>query len=111
MSLCETLYGRRPWPELELHGPAMGSSPEMGKRGKEEGSRGGTAGSAAWVEGGLQEGRHGGSGLQPLFGLLLGLLLYMRRKEEGEEKKRKEKEGKEKRKKEKKYGKFSKLEK
>jgi hypothetical protein len=25
---------------LELHGPAMGSSPERGKRGKEEGSRG-----------------------------------------------------------------------
>jgi hypothetical protein len=31
--------GGQPWPELELHGPAMGSSEERGKRGKEEGER------------------------------------------------------------------------
>jgi hypothetical protein len=32
--------GGQPWPELELHGSAMGSSLERGKRGKEEEERG-----------------------------------------------------------------------
>jgi hypothetical protein len=71
----------------------------------EEGEGGGGEGvqlGAAWGGGAPWEGWYGGAvggtmGLQPL----LGLLLYVRRKEEGEEKGRKEKEGKEKRKKEK----------
>jgi hypothetical protein len=37
MSFCETLHGRQPWLELELPWEPMGSSPERGKRGKEEG--------------------------------------------------------------------------
>jgi hypothetical protein len=36
--------GGQPWSELEFHGPAMGSSPERGKRGKEEGEGGGQLG-------------------------------------------------------------------
>jgi hypothetical protein len=106
MSLCEALHGRRPWPELELHGPAMGSSPEREKRGKEEGERerGAQLGGVAWGGELLKE---GGGGRQaamerrshraaPLFGQLAVPELCTgekagRRKEKGEEN---EKEGK-----------------
>jgi hypothetical protein len=50
--LCEALHGRRPWPELELHGPAMGSSQERGGEGGEGRGEGARLG-AAWGEGGL----------------------------------------------------------
>jgi hypothetical protein len=79
--------GGQPWPELELHGPAIGSSQERGGEGGEEtGARlGGTAGGA----------REGGLGL-----LTVSCLEYVRnrKKEGGRRKRRKEKEGKEKRK-------------
>jgi hypothetical protein len=106
MSLCEALHGRRPWPELELHGPAMRNSPERGKRGKEEGERerGGQLGGVAWGGGGLKEGgrRAAMEGRShraaPLFSQLAVCELCTgekagRRKEKGEEN---EKEGKEK---------------
>jgi hypothetical protein len=90
MVLVRALYGRRPWPELELTWEApWGSSPERGGRGKERGTD-------RWVPWG------GGGRARP--GLLClpvrDCLLYVReesRKEEGEEKReRKEKKGRKK---------------
>jgi hypothetical protein len=46
-SLCETLHGRWPWPELELPWEPMGSSPERGRRGKGKRKQGHGLG-AAW---------------------------------------------------------------
>jgi hypothetical protein len=88
--------------------PAMGSSPERGKRGKEEGERGAQLGGMAWGGEGCRRGyRRGGS---PLL-----LLRAVREKEPDVRKKRrkerrKRKGRKRKERKRKKYGKFSKLE-
>jgi hypothetical protein len=43
-SLCEALHGRRPWPDLKLHG----SSWLAHRRGEGEGEGGGEQGGAAW---------------------------------------------------------------
>jgi hypothetical protein len=73
--------------------PAMGSSPERGKRGKEEGSRGALLG--VWL--GEREGCRRGAGLAALLLLLLPCsLLYVRRKQEGGRRKREETKRKEK---------------
>jgi hypothetical protein len=45
MSLCESLHGRQPWPELELPREPIGSSPERGRRR-------GVGGATGWVGGG-----------------------------------------------------------
>jgi hypothetical protein len=103
MSLCETLHGRRKWPELEHHGPAMGSSPERGKRGKEEGSRG-----RCW-ECGLGRGRAVGGAPWGLGAAASVRSAAVREKIGGRRREEKKREGR--KRKEKKYGKFSKLEK
>jgi hypothetical protein len=58
-SLCEAPDGRRPWPDLKLHG----SSPERGRRGGVGGAalRGGGARGAP-MEGVYKGRRHGGRG-------------------------------------------------
>jgi hypothetical protein len=48
--------GGQPWPELELPWAAMGSSPERGKRGKEEEGEGAQLGGQL----GRGRGHHGG---------------------------------------------------
>jgi hypothetical protein len=93
--LCEALHGRRPWPELKLHGCSWGAR----RRG---------AGGTAWGRYGelLGQGEgHGRWGLNALFILPVAAHVSSivrekkkRRKKKGEEK---EKEGKEKRKKKK----------
>jgi hypothetical protein len=105
MSLCETLHGRRPWPELELPWEPMGSSPEMGRRGKGKRKYGHGLG-AVW---GAAKGT---------MGLLLSLLvpaaagcfvLAVREKQKERRRKEKERRKEKKRKEKKKYEIFSKL--
>jgi hypothetical protein len=55
--------GGQSWLELELYGPAMGSSQERGKRGKEEGRQGARLG-VAW---GAARGGGGAVGAAPCF--------------------------------------------
>jgi hypothetical protein len=88
MCLCETLHGRRPWPELELPWEPMGSSPERERRGR--GGRGRGLG-AAWGEGGLQEGAARSSWL---LGAAVLCPAPEEEQEEREKKKRKEKKRK-----------------
>jgi hypothetical protein len=94
-SSCEAPHGRRPWPDLKLHG----SSPERGRRRERRGGAGGAA-------------RGGVMGLQPLFrGCCLVPLAVREEAGRRKEKRRKEREKKKKRKgKKRKYGKNFKLE-
>jgi hypothetical protein len=105
-SLCEALHGRRPWPDLKLHGSSWGAHWRgEGERG--EGQR----------AGGLEGGMGGAVGAAWFGPCVLSVAVVRevlcscvregsRRKEKGEEKKKR----KEKKKKRKKYGKFLKLE-
>jgi hypothetical protein len=99
MSLCEAPHGRRPWPDLKLHG----SSPESGRRrGRRGGAGGGGLGGArgAPMEGVYKGRRHGGrGGVLSVHGLFCYVLLF---REEERERKEKERRKKEKKKKEKK---------
>jgi hypothetical protein len=118
MNLCETLHGRRPWPEFELPWKPMGSSPERGRRGKGEEAAGVRSGEL------LGEGEGPPWGMRAVLGALLCcswsllfvlvrekqewsllFVLVREQREEGrrmEKERRKEKEGKEKKRKEKK---------
>jgi hypothetical protein len=85
MSLCEAVHGTAAMARVGAPWPAMRSSPERGKRRKEEGERGCRCG-APWGGGGLQEGGHGGSAC------CSGLLGSVReRRREGKDKKEKRK--------------------
>jgi hypothetical protein len=97
--------GGQPWPELELHGPAMGSSHERGG----EGGEGGRCWEAPWGAA-----RALGAGCGPAPACVRALccswtMLIVRREEEEGERRGKRKGRKRKRKKRKKSGKFSKL--
>jgi hypothetical protein len=94
---------------VEASWEPMGSSPERGKRGKEEGSRGALLGTP-WGEGGVARSSWL---LMTTFHVLL--VLNVRRKQQAGRRRRggnreeKEKEGKRKEEKKKKYGFFSNL--
>jgi hypothetical protein len=100
MSLCEALHGRRPWPELELHGRpsgarrrgrGTGSEVQLGARGMGRGSRMGTMGRAC-------------THCFPARAAATCSLLVVHEKQEGGRRNEmKKKEGKENRKKEKKW--------
>jgi hypothetical protein len=110
MSLCEALHGRRPWPDLKLHGSSWGAHQRGEGEGGERGEQWGAAGGGA---------RPGLCGLLfvsyslPALPLLCVLWLAVREGEEKEEERRgktKRKEKKRKEKKRKKYEKKFKLE-
>jgi hypothetical protein len=88
MALIRALYGRQPWPDIELHGRPWGLAGEEG-RGREE--RGNCRGAAAGRRKGGRAGRHGvpaGGGSVPY---CCSFCLFVRKKERRERNREKEK--------------------
>jgi hypothetical protein len=87
----ELSIGGQPWPELELHGRPWECSQKRGEKGKERGRGGsGWRGARRAIGGGgcRREAQPGCSSVRSPW------LLYVRRKEEGEEKRREREEKK-----------------
>jgi hypothetical protein len=95
MSLCDALHGRRPWPDLKLHGSSWGAH----RRGEGEGGEGQRAGGPG-EGGGLQGGAIGvaaWSSWLPLHDVCY-VLCVGRRKEKKEEERGGKRKGRKRRK-------------
>jgi hypothetical protein len=85
MSFCEAPNGRRPWPDLKLHG----SSPKRGRRGGAGGC--GLGGAARGAMGGGLQGHWGGSVVALCSAYACSLLCMREGEEEREEREKKRK--------------------